>query len=558
MVRLGKFHTEVTHQSIAVDLQTLDKGIHNLNDFILRIGDNREVSYVIDKICDHAGGKLIVKGEQAVCPMHNWHLNLTTLHYNDSHIQKKKLDYRIDEGGKLHIDKPLRSLVNPFRSAKNGEVTVRWLNHATAYIECNGISIITDPWLFGPAFLTGWWLLTPSPSDAIDLLKKVDYIYISHNHPDHLHPETLSIVDKQTKILTPRFTSGSSEKLLRSLGFTNIITCDFLDIHELAPGFQISIMKSGDFRDDSGIYISANGHELLLTVDANFLNGNVVPRNIDLLMSSFAGGASGFPLCYENYTEAEKNVILDRNRNSIKLSVINYIKACEPTYYMPYAGMFSEYSPRDFYIKSSNLKNTFENYKLIAAQLSVTPIRPESDKVVRFKNGELDIEVLENVSYLQQENQNFYIDHFKKDFPYDIKKVLSYFENSGYNKKQIVQIIPMNDDFTVKVGEIAFADFHLAIFKSITENELISQREGYRVMTIKVRAEVFMCLVENHLPWEDMSIGFQIRVSRTPNEYESEFWYHFTNNYISQSNFRYSSYCGACSIINQNPIWAKH
>ncbi len=54
-----------------------------------------------------------------------------------------------------------------------------------------------------------------------------------------------------------------------------------------------------------------------------------------------------------------------------------------------------------------------------------------------------------------------------------------------------------------------------------------------------------------------MSIGFQIRVLKHPNQYESDFWCHFTNEHIAEKNFRYTSYCGACTIINQNSIWAK-
>ena len=47
----------------------------------------------------------------------------------------------------------------------------------------------------------------------------VNYIYISHNHPDHLHLETLSKFDKNINIITPKFQSGSTVKLLKRAGF---------------------------------------------------------------------------------------------------------------------------------------------------------------------------------------------------------------------------------------------------------------------------------------------------------------------------------------------------
>lgn len=37
------------------------------------------------------------------------------------------------------------------------------------------------------------------------------------------------------------------------------------------------------------------GHMILNTVDCTRPNGGRLPQNVDLMMSDFAGGASGFP-----------------------------------------------------------------------------------------------------------------------------------------------------------------------------------------------------------------------------------------------------------------------
>lgn len=85
---LGKFEVEYQKTKLEIDFDSLCIGINNLKDYIIKVGYNNEILYVIDKTCDHAGGKLIVKGNKAVCPMHNWHLNLESLKYNDSHSCK--------------------------------------------------------------------------------------------------------------------------------------------------------------------------------------------------------------------------------------------------------------------------------------------------------------------------------------------------------------------------------------------------------------------------------------------------------------------------------------
>ena len=40
------------------------------------------------------------------------------------------------------------------------------------------------------------------------------------------------------------------------------------------------------------------GHMILNTVDCTRPNGGKLPRNVDLMMSDFAGGASGFPMTF--------------------------------------------------------------------------------------------------------------------------------------------------------------------------------------------------------------------------------------------------------------------
>ena len=161
------------------------------------------------------------------------------------------------------------------------------------------------------------------------------------------------------------------------------------------------------------------------------------------------------------------------------------------------------------------------------------------------------------VTYLEKEDSSFYIEKYKEDYIYNSTRLISYLKKSEFYSNQILQIIPTNDSFDEIIDEIVFADFENQVFKTINQEDIIDIKDGFRVMKLFVRKEIIACIIENKLPWEDFSIGFQMRVDRSPNEYESEFWYHFTNVYINSEHFRYSSYCGSCSIINQNSIWNK-
>ena len=78
-------------------------------------------------------------------------------------------------------------------------------------------------WAIGPTFYNGWWLKNKKThEDWIYELNNSDFIYISHNHPDHLNAQTLSKLNKDKKILVPNFLSDSTYLFLKEEGFKNI------------------------------------------------------------------------------------------------------------------------------------------------------------------------------------------------------------------------------------------------------------------------------------------------------------------------------------------------
>lgn len=552
MKSLGVFETKSDLVNTIIDINNLNIGINSIKNHFVVLDEEKQVIQVVDKICDHAGGKLILKGDYAVCPMHGWSLDLRTMKYQDSHTVKQSVDYFIDNC-KLVIPDKECYLVNPFKSdLSEAEVEFRFLNHAALSITYKEITLVTDPWLFGPAFMTGWWLDHPSAEDSIKILKNADFVFISHNHPDHLHSETLELLDKDKKFIVGDFNSKSTEKYLRSLGFNNIDSFEFGVIYQIKENFQFSIFKSGDFRDDSGLYLNIGGVEILLTVDANILNSLKLPRNIDLLLTSFAGGASGFPLCFDNYDFIQKSSVIERNKSAIKASVAAYLRTTLPKFYMPYAGMFKEKAHRDSFIRENNLKNSVYDYKKMANQYGSNFVDPKRNLCYTLtKNSLITKEI--NISYLPEDDINFYLDICKKSFKYESDLIMKYMSNSGYHAKQLLYILPVDDDFTKVVNDIIFCNFNTQEFKVALESDIVLEVPDFRVMKLYVRQEIFASIVVNRLPWEDFSIGFQMRLLRSPNSYESEFWYHFTNVYIDPKNYKYSDNCGSCNLVNQNP-----
>ena len=91
---------------------------------------------------------------------------------------------------------------------------VKYINSATVIIESGGIKVLCDPWLLDGAYY-GSWCHYPPLEINLEHYFNVDYIYISHIHPDHLHLETLKHFPKNIPIATIQNTGNSTSKSLK-------------------------------------------------------------------------------------------------------------------------------------------------------------------------------------------------------------------------------------------------------------------------------------------------------------------------------------------------------
>eukprot|EP00058_Branchiostoma_floridae_P007418 XP_002592906.1 hypothetical protein BRAFLDRAFT_65491 [Branchiostoma floridae] len=68
---------------------------------------------------------------------------------------------------------------------------------------------------------------------------------------------------------------------------------------QINADLRFMILMDGVHPDmDTCILVDYKGHLILNTVDCTQPNGMRLPRNVDIMMSDFAGGASGFPMAF--------------------------------------------------------------------------------------------------------------------------------------------------------------------------------------------------------------------------------------------------------------------
>lgn len=530
-------------------LKDISEGENSFDEFII-VRKKNDIS-VYNRNCDHQGGKIISKNGSHICPMHNWKFNPLNGCYANGFRKEKEKHIIKDDCLFIDISEKIPS-ISTGKKVTNTEI--RFFNHAFVKIKDKDFSFATDPWAIGPAFNTGWWLKNKTKNDWVDQLNDCNFVYISHNHPDHLHPLTLRKINKNMNFVVPDFSTDSTGKYLEELGFVNIHRLKFAHEYKFRDtNLILSILKSGDFREDSGIYFSNGTFTSLFDVDSNSINFNRYPK-VDFYASSFAGGASGYPIMFENFQKKQKSEILNRNKLFLKRKKIKIFQLIKPKYFMPYAGFFSVKLKRDRTVNELQNKNKISDYTSICKKENIKLLDVEKFDEFFFKGKKLLKSENNNNKNFNDLPPEVYLENYKNNLNrIDLDFIRNYFENSNFKDNLVLFISLVNDNFMNSKLDFKI-DFtgERPLFSLIKNfSGKIRNMKKVKQLYLKCRLESFLNTIYNKEPWEDLSIGFQCKIMRSPNEYNYKFWHYFSNTYITSKNIRFTTECNSCDKLNQ-------
>src|SRR5688572_26572543 len=63
--------------------------------------------------------------------------------------------------------------------------------------------LLTDPWLIGSCYWRSWWIQNYPDEKQLEILRRVKYCYITHEHPDHYHIPSLRKLGNGPHYLAP-------------------------------------------------------------------------------------------------------------------------------------------------------------------------------------------------------------------------------------------------------------------------------------------------------------------------------------------------------------------
>ena len=180
---------------------------------------------------------------------------------------------------------------------------ITFIGHASILIEAGGITILSDPWRQGPCFGAQWWNYPLPYLEAIEACR-IDYIYISHGHNDHLHPDTLRTLNKEAKVLVSATTDLAAS--IRELGFEviEVSGSEALPLGNNGVSCRIIETYDGDtlmtVTDETEVCVNLNDalHSAPDGVQRSFIPQlKALYPKIDYVFCGY-GVASHFPNCY--------------------------------------------------------------------------------------------------------------------------------------------------------------------------------------------------------------------------------------------------------------------
>ncbi|QLK27799.1 MBL fold metallo-hydrolase [Natrinema zhouii] len=245
---------------------------------------------------------------------------------------------------------------------------VTYLESAAILIEDGDDSVLCDPWLLDGAYY-GSWAHYPEPDFEPEEFDDVDYIYISHIHPDHFDPDTLERLDADIPVLIHDYRWDYLKDAIGELGFEvielphgerthltgdlriNVLAADGCDPERCGNYFGCTWYDTeaetpGSTQVDSMAVIDNGACTVVNTNDVPFSISEPVCHRVkheygevDLLCHQYSA-AQFYPQAVTNYSHEKKIRERDRVIREKHERAIDFLHIFEPNYYMPFAGEY--------------------------------------------------------------------------------------------------------------------------------------------------------------------------------------------------------------------------
>ncbi len=437
---------------------------------------------------------------------------------------------------------------------KNGilfQVKITYIKSATVLLESNGVKILTDPWLVDGEYY-GSWYHYPKLELKKEFFENIDFIYLSHIHPDHFSRKTFQLLNKNIPVLIHRYESKFLKDNLERLGFKaielehnkrthlkngvhiNILAADNCNPELCAKllGCGIVETKFGSTQIDSlcvidnGEFTLVNTNDCLYSLAKDCIN--IIKKTnpkIDLLLVGYAG-AGPYPQCFK-MPENKKTEEADKKIKQFLDHGLKYIHELNPEFVLPFAGT---------YVLGGKL-SALNKYRGV----------PEIEHAADYfaNNASSKVILMNSYENFDLKNKTFSKPYEKTDFAkkenyiHNIlpEKLMDY---EHEKKPSIEELIPLLEKaylrFELKRKEISYGTETKVLIRldeqhwysisgdgsgiGLIDNEKKEKIKKFISYELDIRLLKNLLLGPRYAHWNNAEVGSHVQYERVPNVYE--------------------------------------
>jgi hypothetical protein len=230
-------------------------------------------------------------------------------------------------------------LITRKKGSMNTGISIQFLNHASVKILTDTVSIVSDPWLWGTIFNNGWDLIVDASEQLFPIAAESDFIWISHEHPDHFSPAFFRrLHDRKPHVLFQATRDSRVAQYLAARGF-NVIRVKHHERINVTLAERFMIGRNGLY--DSWSVFESGGRRILNLNDCIIKAKSELRAlkkrigHVDVLLTQFSFGGwvgdSGKQVLHESAAKRRLDVVRTQ------------LECLEPEYVIPFAS-FAWYS----------------------------------------------------------------------------------------------------------------------------------------------------------------------------------------------------------------------
>ena len=270
---------------------------------------------------------------------------------------------------------------------------IQFLNHSCLIINTPKIRVLCDPWFKGTAFGDGWSLLHDNSHNINDI--EFDYIWISHEHPDHFSIATLLDIKKSCKFLFQETKDKKVKKFLESKGHT-VIELKNKEVTKIGDLALICVVCDGY---DSSLLVKYPDDKILLNInDARVELNAHLTNEIEPLLKGDKIDILSFQFSYANWAGNQGDKSIPRFLQlDIDRKYDLAISKLKPKAILPFASFVYFSHEENFFWNDNNwLEHILKNIRQVS-----TLIFPKPDQIISLSNLEKDHYIKSNATALK-------------------------------------------------------------------------------------------------------------------------------------------------------------